>query len=79
MSKNHKNALLSVSGRKAIVESVLIGKMTKVVATRKFNVTPATVRRWLNSYAYEGELGLEDCSSRPHNSPRTTPPKKRNR
>ena len=75
-SKTHKNALLSVSGHKAKVESFLIGKLTKVAVARKFNVTPATARKWFNWYVSEGESGLEDCSSRPHNSPRATPPEK---
>ena len=72
--KTHKNALLSVSGRKAMVEMVLIEKETKVAAAEKYNVTPATVRKWVRRYVSEGESGLEDRSSRPHKSPRATPP-----
>ena len=72
----HKNALLSVSGRKAMVDAVLIDKLTKVEAARKFNVTPSIVRKWVKRYLAEGESGLEDRSSRPHNSPRATPPEK---
>ena len=73
MSKTHKNALLSVSGRKAMVEMVLIDKKTKVASAEKFNVTPATVRKWVKRYVSEGESGLDDRSSRPHSSPRATP------
>ena len=73
LSKTHKNALFSVSGRKAMVEMVLIEKKTKFAVAEKFNVTPATVRKWVKRYASEGESGLDDRSSRPNNSPRATP------
>ena len=42
----------------------------------KYNVTPATVRKWVRRYVSEGESGLEDRLSRPHKSPRATPPEK---
>ena len=74
--KTHKNALLSVSGRGAMVEAVLIDRLTKVEAAKKFNVTRGTVRKWVKRYVSEGESGLEDRSSRPHISPRATPPEK---
>ena len=45
MSKTHKNALLSVSGRKAMIEMILIDKKTKVATAEKFNVTPATEKK----------------------------------
>lgn len=57
-----------------MVEMVLIKKKTKVAATMKFNVTPATERKWVRRYASEGESGLDDRSSRPLNSPRAMPP-----
>lgn len=54
MSKTNRNALLWISGRIAMVESVLIGEITKVAATKKFNVTPATERKWVKWYASAG-------------------------
>ena len=57
-------------------ELVLIDKKTKIAAAERFNVTPATVRKWGRRYVSEGESGLEDRSSRPHNSPIATPPEK---
>ena len=62
-----------VSGRKAMTEMVLISMKTKVAAAMKFNITPATVRKWVKSYVSEGESGLDDRSSRPYNSPRAMP------
>lgn len=76
MSKTNKNALLSVSGRKLMVEMVSIDKETKVAAAMKYNVTPEPLRKWVRRYVSEGESGLEDRFSRPHNSPRATPPEK---
>ena len=76
MSRTHKNSLLSVSGRKAMVDSVLIAGLTKVEASKKYNVTPQTVKKWVARYKEEGESGLEDRSSRPHSSPRSTPAEK---
>ncbi len=74
MSKTHKNAILSVTGRKALVDSVLIDKLTKVAVAKKFNISVTTVRKWVKRFVSEGESGLEDCSSRPHTSPRATSP-----
>ena len=60
MSKTHKNSLLSVTGRQALVNSVLIDKLPKVSAAKKFNVSVPTVRKWVKRYVSEGESGLED-------------------
>lgn len=74
MSKPHKNALESVSGLKAVVESMLNEKMTKLSVTMKFKVTSAKVRKLVNRYVSEGKSGFESRSSCPLNSPRATPP-----
>ena len=59
-----------------MVEMVLTDKTTKVAAAEKFDVTPATLKKWGRRYVSEGESDLEDRSYRPHNSPRATPPEK---
>ena len=76
MSRTHKHSLLSVSGRKAMLDSVLIAGLTKVEASKKYNVTPQTVMKWVARYKEEGESGLDDRSSRPHSCPRSTPAEK---
>ncbi len=76
MSKTHKNAILSPSGRKAMVESVLIDGLKQVEAAAKYNVTPQIVRKWIKRYKSEGEAGLQDRSSRPHNSPNAISPER---
>lgn len=47
MSRTHKNSLLSVSGRKAMVEPVSIDSLTKVETAKSFNVTLQTVKKWV--------------------------------
>ena len=59
-----------------MVEKVLIEKKTKVAAAEKFNVTPATLRKWIKRFEGKGESGLEERSPRPHNNPRATPVEK---
>ena len=59
-----------------MVEMVLIEKKTKVAAAMKYNVTPATVRKWVMRYVSEGGSGLEDRLYRPNRSLRATPPEK---
>lgn len=73
MSKVHKDALLSVLERKAMVEAAMIYKLTWVVASRKYNVSVPTVWRWVSGYPKEGESGSKHRSSRPHTSPIATP------
>ena len=69
MSKTHKNAVLTPTGRLAMVESAMAEENTLVDVAIWFNVTPQSVREWVNRYKKEGEAGLQDRSSRPHNSP----------
>ena len=54
----------------------LIVKKTKFEAAMKFNVTPATGRKWIKRCLSDGELGLENRFSRPHKTPRATPEEK---
>ena len=50
MSRTHNNSLLSVSGGKAMVDSVLIAVLTKFEAAKKYNVTAQTVKKWVVRY-----------------------------
>jgi transposase InsO family protein len=43
-------------------------------AAERFQVSWATAKRWADRYQLEGPAGMTDRSSRPHRSPRTTPP-----
>ena len=55
MSKTHRNTLLSVFGRIAMVEMVLIVKKTKIAVAETFSVTHATVRKLVKYFQEEGE------------------------
>jgi len=70
---SHPNARLTVRGRQLIVERAREGwKQAHIAAA--MGISRRCVRRWLDRYAAEGEAGLHDRSSRPHRSPRRTPP-----
>lgn len=70
----HQNARLTVWGRAQAVHRVLVeGEPVSRVAAA-FHVTPATIRKYVRRYLGEGPAGMCDRSSRPHRSPRRTPP-----
>ena len=64
----HKNALLTPTGREALVTRVLGGESVRKVA-REVGVSERTAHKWLRRYRQEGRAGLFDRSSRPHRSP----------
>ena len=76
MSKTHKNSILTPSGRRAMVDCILVKKMKQYEVAKKFNVHTQTVRKWVKRFKKEGESGLEDRSSCPHTFPNATPPEK---
>jgi transposase InsO family protein len=67
----HKNARTTPHGRMLIVKRLQAGCLIKQVAT-DLAIDPATVRKWRDRFAAEGEAGLHDRSSRPHTSPTRT-------
>ncbi|MBR7837070.1 IS481 family transposase [Actinospica durhamensis] len=69
---SHRNARLTVHGRRLLVERVLAGRPVAHVAA-EMGVSRATGYKWLARYRAEGEAGLYDRSSRPASSPRRTP------
>ena len=72
----HPNALLTPKHRRRMVDCVLVDKWTIAATADRFQVDAKTVRKWRDRYKAEGEAGLLDRSSRPHNSPNKTTPKK---
>ena len=68
---SHRNARLTVHGRRLLVERVLAGRpVAHVVA--EMGVSRATGYKWLDRYRQEGVAGLQDRSSRPHTTPGRT-------
>ena len=70
----HRNARLTVRVRLEMVQQVEYGWPQAEVA-RQFRVSRATVAKYVCRYREQGEPGLVDRSSRPHSSPRQTPPR----
>lgn len=70
----HRNARLTVHGRRLLVERVHSGMPVAHVA-KAMGISRQCAHRWVARFAAEGEQGLHDRSSRPHSSPTRTSPK----
>ncbi|RSN38373.1 IS481 family transposase, partial [Amycolatopsis sp. WAC 04197] len=68
----HRNARLTVHGRRLLVERVTAGRPVAHVCA-EMGISRATGHKWLDRYRREGDAGLADRSSRPHRSPARTP------
>jgi len=68
----HPNAPLTPEGRRRMVDCVLVKGWTVEATAERFQVDAKTVRKWRNRFLAEGEQGLLDRSSRPHQSPNRT-------
>jgi transposase InsO family protein len=65
---------LNEYGRRLLAERVLDEGWSVATAARAQGVSRSTGHKWVRRYQAEGLAGLADRSSRPHRSPRTTPP-----
>ena len=70
----HTNARLTLQSRVALVTALQDRRLTLKAAAAAFRVSETTVRKWALRFRTEGRAGLRDRSSRPHRSPRQTPP-----
>ncbi|MBP2184562.1 IS481 family transposase [Amycolatopsis magusensis] len=68
---SHRNARLTVYGRRLLVQRVTAGRPVAHVAA-EMGVSRATAHKWVRRYRLEGEHGLHDRSSRPRHCPRRT-------
>jgi transposase len=68
----HRNARLTVRGRRLIVESVREEGWPVAHVAEAMGISRQCAHRWLARYDAEGVAGLEDRSSRPHRSPNRT-------
>ena len=71
--KLHANAALSWSGRRRLVERVLVEGWTLAAAAAAAGVSVRCARKWLGRFRAEGEAGLGDRSSAPHRIANRTP------
>ncbi|MET7349010.1 IS481 family transposase [Streptomyces mirabilis] len=69
---SHRNARLTVHGRRLLVERVCSGRPVAHVAA-EMGVSRATAHKWVRRWRAEGEEGLADRSSRPRTTPHRTP------
>jgi transposase InsO family protein len=65
----HRNARLTVHGRRLIVERVLSQGRARAHVAAEMGVSRQCVSHWIGRYLSEGEDGLQDRSSRPHSCP----------
>jgi transposase InsO family protein len=70
---SHRNARLTVYGRRLIVERVLHQGRPRAHVAAEMGVSRQCVGHWITRFLTEGEDGLLDRSSRPHTSPTRTP------
>jgi len=71
---SHRNARLTVHGRRLIVARVREQGMKPAHVAKAMGVSRKCVYRWLERFDAEGDAGLFDRSSRPHRMPSRTPP-----
>jgi transposase InsO family protein len=69
---SHRNARLTVHGRRLLVDRVRAGSPVAHVAAA-MGISRVTAYKWLRRWREEGDAGLADRSSRPHRTPRRTP------
>ncbi|MDQ0991620.1 transposase-like protein [Streptomyces sp. V3I7] len=69
---SHRNARLTVHGRRLLVERVRVGRPVAHVAA-EMGISRATAHKWVRRWRTEGESGLHDRSSRPRTTPHRTP------
>ncbi|WP_030777348.1 IS481 family transposase [Streptomyces sp. NRRL F-2664] len=68
---SHRNARLTVHGRRILVERVLSGRPVAHVAA-EMGISRPTAHKWVRRWRAEGEAGLHDRPSRPHTTPHRT-------
>ncbi len=68
---SHRNARLTSTGRRIMIERIAAGTPQAHVAQQML-VSRATVSKWWRRWLAEGDAGLQDRSSRPRRSPTRT-------
>ncbi|WP_344285163.1 IS481 family transposase [Actinomadura napierensis] len=68
----HRNARLTVHGRRLLIERVGSGRPVAHVAA-EMGVSRTTAHKWVARWRAEGEAGLHDRPSRPRSTPHRTP------
>ncbi|WP_437090094.1 IS481 family transposase [Streptomyces sp. enrichment culture] len=69
---SHRNARLTVHGRRLLIERVHAGRPVAHVAA-EMGISRVTAHKWVRRWRTKGEQGLHDRSSRPRTTPHRTP------
>ncbi|WP_326772902.1 helix-turn-helix domain-containing protein [Streptomyces sp. NBC_01445] len=69
---SHRNARLTLHGRRILVERVCSGRPVAHVAA-EMGISRPTAYKWFRRWQAEGESGLYDRPSSPYTTPRRTP------
>ena len=72
----HANAPLTEKHRLVVARLIVEEGLPIAQAAQRLQIAWPTAKRWAERYRAEGEAGMRDRSSRPHHSPRTTPPRR---
>ena len=70
---SHRNARLTVHGRRLLVHRVRELGMPVAHAAKTLGISRQCAHRWVARFDAEGDAGLADRSSRPHTTPTRTP------
>lgn len=70
---SHRNARLTVHGRRLLVQRVRLEGSPVAHVAKAMGVSRQCAHRWVKRWDTEGDAGLEDRSSRPHRTPTRTP------
>ncbi|MEU2525237.1 leucine zipper domain-containing protein, partial [Streptomyces sp. NPDC013087] len=70
---SHRNARLTVHGRRLLIHRVCSGRPVAHVAA-EMGISRATAHKWVRRWQAEGDPGLFDRSSRPRTTPHRTAP-----
>ena len=69
----HRNARLTVHGRRLLVHRVRELGMPVAHVAKAMGVSRQCAHRWIARFHTDGDAGLHDRSSRPHSMPTRTP------
>lgn len=69
---SHANAELTPRARLRLARLIIEDGWSVSSAARMFRVSWPTAKRWADRFEQQGEAGMQDRSSRPHNSPNKT-------
>ena len=68
----HRNARLTVHGRRLLVERVRMEGQPVAHVAKAMGISRQCAHRWVARFDAQGDAGLEDRSSRPHRTPTRT-------